>query len=689
MLRSMASGRFTVPCGMSEFPLRSCGFILVLTKDRYDEGTAFMPVVTQKNRLPLPVRDQYRFLAPDVDLPSDWYCNFLHPETHVVDPTCRYMRICGMTVETLRGERSLLEAFPQQELYDYWRTHPRYEDGSIGGHVPPNSSTKGSESGLAQMMAVEENSDEPPPPPYTLEADDDAPAQSSLTQDGFETAPTSPTDHRGYHPSDLATDLGRHTLRTPSPQSPQQPFPGGFDSRPTSPSYANTSHTARPPSPAFANRPTSKPRPAPPEPSYFVPPSGSSEVSMPSVAFPNPNMYSKQPVSGFNVGAPADPWVPSPQHAPPIHVATQSMMLPQPVHEGAGLMTPSTSGYGPPFPSSQSMYPGPSTSGQIPSPTHSPFPGQGYQQQYPYPGQTSYGPLPPQGYGQDESAYPGMMGSLTSRPPDHSPTLPSPGSPPLPQGHGQHQFPFPGMTNTPAPTSSQRPPTRPPMSNSPPLSQGYGQQQSSYPDMANTPAPGPPDRPPTRPMSNSPPSPQSYGQHQSYYPGMTSVPSQAPPERPPTRPPTSSSPSSQGYGQHQSTYPGMTSSPPPTPVRPPTSHASRPNTPYNQSSMPPQSQPPPLPGRYDHSSGSMQPGYGGMNPGAMPPQNGAYQPPGPGPYGYQPPPPGVSPYPGYPESEFQPPPLPPRECDACSKLPFVCFMKLKKSYDPPSWECPQ
>ena len=42
---------------------------------RYDEGTAFMPIVTHKNKLPLPVRERYRFLAPDADtqdLPPDW-----------------------------------------------------------------------------------------------------------------------------------------------------------------------------------------------------------------------------------------------------------------------------------------------------------------------------------------------------------------------------------------------------------------------------------------------------------------------------------------------------------------------------------------------------------------------------------------------------------------------------------------
>ena len=44
--------------------------------NRYDEGTAFMPVVSYKRQLPQPGH----FLALDedgYDLPSDWYA--LHP----------------------------------------------------------------------------------------------------------------------------------------------------------------------------------------------------------------------------------------------------------------------------------------------------------------------------------------------------------------------------------------------------------------------------------------------------------------------------------------------------------------------------------------------------------------------------------------------------------------------------------
>jgi hypothetical protein len=54
--------------------------------NRYDEGTAFMPIVTKKNQLPLPVREKYRFLAPDADsydLPSDWYFFLLPHDAHI------------------------------------------------------------------------------------------------------------------------------------------------------------------------------------------------------------------------------------------------------------------------------------------------------------------------------------------------------------------------------------------------------------------------------------------------------------------------------------------------------------------------------------------------------------------------------------------------------------------------------
>ena len=79
-----------VLCGMSEYPcvhtILSCfSFLQRFTMNRYDEGTAFMPIVTHRNQLPLPVRDKYKFLAPDADvqdLPSDW-CFSLVPSRRI------------------------------------------------------------------------------------------------------------------------------------------------------------------------------------------------------------------------------------------------------------------------------------------------------------------------------------------------------------------------------------------------------------------------------------------------------------------------------------------------------------------------------------------------------------------------------------------------------------------------------
>ena len=54
---------------------------------RYDEGTAFLPVVEKSQNLPKAEDDKFQFLALDADgydLPSDWY-----------------MRIAGFAAEAL------------------------------------------------------------------------------------------------------------------------------------------------------------------------------------------------------------------------------------------------------------------------------------------------------------------------------------------------------------------------------------------------------------------------------------------------------------------------------------------------------------------------------------------------------------------------------------------------------------
>ncbi|KAJ2912412.1 hypothetical protein MD484_g8005, partial [Candolleomyces efflorescens] len=149
--------------------------------DEYDEGTAFLPAVSNKRLLP--VSDKFNFLALDADgnsdLPSDWY-----------------MRICGFAAEGLRSERRIFDSFPSKELQDYWGTRPKYEivpvrSTGLGGHnvAGPSSagpSGAGSSSGAGgdggqsyeDWLASQQTnqSEEAPPPPYSLEAEEAAPA---------------------------------------------------------------------------------------------------------------------------------------------------------------------------------------------------------------------------------------------------------------------------------------------------------------------------------------------------------------------------------------------------------------------------------------------------------------------------------------------------------------------------------
>lgn len=59
---------------MGSETLYVCSFLLIhRLLGRYDEGTAFMPIVEHKRNLP--VSDKYQFLSLDedgYDVPSDW-----------------------------------------------------------------------------------------------------------------------------------------------------------------------------------------------------------------------------------------------------------------------------------------------------------------------------------------------------------------------------------------------------------------------------------------------------------------------------------------------------------------------------------------------------------------------------------------------------------------------------------------
>ncbi|KZT09069.1 uncharacterized protein LAESUDRAFT_675671 [Laetiporus sulphureus 93-53] len=114
--------------------------------DEYDEGTAYLPVVPHKSQLP--VSKTHKFMALDedgYDLPSDWY-----------------MRVCCFAAESLRGERTITETFPEKELRDYWSSHPRYEEGI--SRLPFDDEC-GKQNQAADQRA------EGPPPPYNFDTE--------------------------------------------------------------------------------------------------------------------------------------------------------------------------------------------------------------------------------------------------------------------------------------------------------------------------------------------------------------------------------------------------------------------------------------------------------------------------------------------------------------------------------------
>ncbi|KAG2361241.1 hypothetical protein BDR07DRAFT_1410155 [Suillus spraguei] len=183
--------------------------------DEYDEGTAFMPVVSSSKQLP--VHPQFNFLALDADgesLPSDWY-----------------MRIAGFAAESLRGERMLHESFPAKELQDYWATRPRYEETTS----PKEETEQWNEAQRAYHdWAVQEEGavvDEAPPP-YVLEDETQSP-QASTSQNA-RLVPPEATDRALNRPSVSSVPPSS------SPISTRPEYPPGLGMR-TEQSYQQSS----------------------------------------------------------------------------------------------------------------------------------------------------------------------------------------------------------------------------------------------------------------------------------------------------------------------------------------------------------------------------------------------------------------------------------------------------------------
>ncbi|KAH7884090.1 hypothetical protein F5I97DRAFT_1813288 [Phlebopus sp. FC_14] len=236
--------------------------------DEYDEGTAFMPVVSSSSQLP--VHPSYPFIALDVDgceLPSDWY-----------------MRIAGFAAEAFHGERRLMETFPVKELQDYWGSRPHYEEAAVeggnGGPVEAGHALRPWEAGQGSIGIV----DEAPPPPYSEEA---------LHQQEVQQQQTPGKGHTAYPPEKV------EIVMTPPAVPPRRPS----HSNPASPSVSFLADE-------FAQQRISAPAPVPAASSVYQPASVAGSGLSPN----HPSMPVAM-TSPAGIGADQGPWRP-PSHSP-------------------------------------------------------------------------------------------------------------------------------------------------------------------------------------------------------------------------------------------------------------------------------------------------------------------------------------------------------------------------------------
>lgn len=283
--------------------------------DEYDEGTNFIPVVSHKRQLPHDGEGRFRLMALDedgYDLPSDWY-----------------MRIAGMAAEGFKGQREVVEDFPEKELRDWWGTRPKYELGQPSG----SDVASGSGSGLGQgagngqtyeqwLVSVEQTKegDELPPPPYSIEADSGTqsiptgrPAPPLATRPaGPPALPRNSRPHAVDPVSVLADDLSRQSF-SPPPIPPPRINPAGpppvhLSSRPSSiagppplpPSRpVHHDHSAGPSIPIPELPPTdgawSRQQPIWPPPEW----SGASQAPRPQSTYPHQQPYPDQSTYSF------------------------------------------------------------------------------------------------------------------------------------------------------------------------------------------------------------------------------------------------------------------------------------------------------------------------------------------------------------------------------------------------------
>ncbi|THG98080.1 hypothetical protein EW145_g7486 [Phellinidium pouzarii] len=540
--------------------------------DEYDEGTAFLPVVSKKRELPKPGA----FLALDADgydLPPDWY-----------------MRICGFAGEILRGERQVHETFPVKDLQDYWSSRPKYEP--LPTQLEPTSSSSqagasGSADGIAQSYAEwceqeKEGKDDLPPPPYSIEEVSTAAREfagadelsASIHQATSHQRPPVPTQTR---PASLPANSSYAESQRPGSRAS-----ASGSSQPSSSAGLNWNHAQSPPPPVpLGNRPTSLPTSLPPgsAPQQGWPQQqGALQATKPSGPSPGEIFHHPRP----------------PPQQPPWGSRPQQQQYNDP--EGQGQLSLSVASLNNQF-GRQSLNDAPSHDGPAPHSMHNP-----------------YSPEAPVNYAEKYGQYTSPDARMHG-PPPRPPTTPQW---PPPEWGPQPQCARPA---TLPPSPSQRPPTRPPSN---PYPGYYGPSPFPPPNSASQAAPPLPSpawdkRPGSYPISGPDPE-QPSSAHAPYAQYVA----------PPLRRQYSSSEYPSPTSTYPSTYPGAGQYPSlPTPngydygpesVEPGGFYMGPPHRPYGAPSPGPGSiMPPPVhprPGQIMPSS-STGPSPGGLIPGRL------------------------------------------------------------------------
>ena len=200
--------------------------------DEYDEGTQFLPAITNTADLPQDESGKFTLIACDIDgydVPPDWY-----------------MRIAGYGSSLVKSERNNEDQFPEKALREWeskYEVRPTVQTmlASGSGHASSGMNTQRSPyRSLPRRVALARDVEDPPPPPYTRDAEVSAnvgtvvspgPEPPISTRPDIHSRPPPPVPPRPSFQAGLspgsgvapAIPLASRPSASPPPHSPHSP----------------------------------------------------------------------------------------------------------------------------------------------------------------------------------------------------------------------------------------------------------------------------------------------------------------------------------------------------------------------------------------------------------------------------------------------------------------------------------